>query len=172
MTEIGEYLVGAYLKEIKKCDIVDYNERQQGGGRRGQNELDVIGFDFTNSEVYLCEVATHIMGLSYGKGNEHTIQKIKDKFKVQQEYYNTNLKDKFNQAHFMLWAPKVSGGNILEELGNCGNLELVVNEEYTKRVNELIEKSKIDPKTTGNPHLDYCKLFSIRNNMIKNNYPS
>ncbi len=150
MTEIGEYLVGAYLKEIKKCDIVDYNERQQGGGRRGQNELDVIGFNFTNNEVYLCEVATHIEGLSYGKGTEHTIQKIKDKFEVQQEYYNTNLKDKFNQAHFMLWAPNVSD-RILNELEDCEKLELVVNEDYTKQIKELIEKSKKESKTTGNP---------------------
>jgi hypothetical protein len=159
MTEIGEYLVGAYLKEIKKCGIVDYNERQQGGGRRGQNELDVIGFDFTNSEVYLCEVSTHIVDLSYGKGTEYTIQKIKDKFEVQQEYYNTNLKDKFNQAHFMLWAPKASK-NILKGLGDCKNLKLVVNDKYTECVNELIKKSKKYTNPTGNPAFRLLQIIS------------
>ena len=42
-TEMGEYLVGAYLKIIKECDFVDYNVRQPGGGLEGLNELDVIG---------------------------------------------------------------------------------------------------------------------------------
>ena len=30
--EIGEQIVGAYLKLVKKCDVVDYNVRLQGGG--------------------------------------------------------------------------------------------------------------------------------------------
>ena len=40
-TEVGEYLVGAYLKLVEKCDVVDYIARETGGGRRGLNELDV-----------------------------------------------------------------------------------------------------------------------------------
>jgi hypothetical protein len=34
-TEIGEYIVGAYLKIIKKCDFVDYNVRLPLGGLKG-----------------------------------------------------------------------------------------------------------------------------------------
>jgi hypothetical protein len=31
-TDIGEYIVGAYLKVIKKCDIIYYNDRSPVGG--------------------------------------------------------------------------------------------------------------------------------------------
>jgi hypothetical protein len=62
-TEIGEYIVGVYLKLIKKCDFIEYNARPSGGGLVGLNELDVIGFDFKSKTVYLCEVTTHISGL-------------------------------------------------------------------------------------------------------------
>jgi hypothetical protein len=31
-TDIGEYIVGAYLKVIKKCDFIDYNSRPPVGG--------------------------------------------------------------------------------------------------------------------------------------------
>ena len=34
-TEMGEYLVGAYLKLINKCDIIDYNARRPGGRMPG-----------------------------------------------------------------------------------------------------------------------------------------
>ena len=61
-TEVVEYIVGAYLKIIKGCDFLDYNVRPPGGGLEGLNELDVVGLDFKNKIVYLCEVTTHIRG--------------------------------------------------------------------------------------------------------------
>ena len=42
-TEMGEYIGGAYLKIIKKCDFVDYNVRPPTGGLEGLQELDVVG---------------------------------------------------------------------------------------------------------------------------------
>ena len=57
-TDIGEYIVGAYLKITKKCDFVDYNVRPPGGGLEGLNELDVVELDFKNEIAYLCEVTT------------------------------------------------------------------------------------------------------------------
>ncbi|BBB97672.1 hypothetical protein M2192_008774 [Bradyrhizobium elkanii USDA 61] len=50
-TEMGEYLVGAYLKLVLGCSVVDYNARPQGGGLQALGELDVIGFDFVNRNV-------------------------------------------------------------------------------------------------------------------------
>jgi len=84
-TDIGEYIVGAYLKVIKKCDIIDYNARPPGGGLEGLNELDVVGLDFKNKSVYLCEVTTHIRGILY-KDNKTTIVTIKKKYEKQKEY--------------------------------------------------------------------------------------
>ncbi|MGR3715214.1 MAG: hypothetical protein ACU0B1_00535 [Thermohalobaculum sp.] len=65
-TEMGEFLVGAYLRLIKLCDVVDYNARPPGGGLDGLGELDVIGLSFKDNKAYLCEVTTHLDGLQIG----------------------------------------------------------------------------------------------------------
>ena len=81
-TDIGEYIVGAHLKIIKKCDFVDYNVRSPVGGLEGLNELDVVGLDFKNKTAYLCEVTTHIRGVLY-KDNITTVKKINIKYERQ-----------------------------------------------------------------------------------------
>ena len=91
-TNIGEYIVGAYLKIIKSCNFVDYNVRHPGGGLKGLNELDVVGLDFENKTAYLCEVTTHITGLLY-RDNKTTVERIKNKYERQKEYANKHLLD-------------------------------------------------------------------------------
>ena len=81
-TEMGEYLVGAYLKLELGCGVVDYNARFPGGGLRGLGELDVIGFDFAGRRAHLCEVTTHLDGLLIGRGSAATIAKIAAKHAV------------------------------------------------------------------------------------------
>ena len=38
LTDIGEYVVGAYLKLKLNCDFVDYKIRPPGGGLKGLEE--------------------------------------------------------------------------------------------------------------------------------------
>jgi hypothetical protein len=54
-TEPGEYLVGAYLKLVEECDVVDYNVRTPGGGLEGLGELDVVGLNFKTKTAYVCK---------------------------------------------------------------------------------------------------------------------
>lgn len=68
VTDIGEYAVGAYLKIELNCDVLDYNVRPPGGGMAGLAEFDVLGFNFSARTAYLCEVTTHLRGLTYGQG--------------------------------------------------------------------------------------------------------
>ncbi|MEO0074488.1 MAG: hypothetical protein ABIK31_00050 [candidate division WOR-3 bacterium] len=111
-TDIGEYIVGAYLKIIKKCDFVDYNVRPPGGGVKGLDEIDVIGLDFRNKIAYLCEVTTHIRGVLYNN-NKTTVDKIKRKHKKQIEYARKHLA--YFQNHiFMFWSPVVPEGYITQ----------------------------------------------------------
>lgn len=53
LTDVGEYLVGAYLQLKLDCDVVDYNVRPPGGGLDGLEEMDVIGFNFKQRRTYL-----------------------------------------------------------------------------------------------------------------------
>ena len=73
--EIREYAVGAYLKHVLKCDVVDYKVKDQSGGLKSLPEIDVIGFKFNTQKdkkpmAYLCEVKTHITGLAKMAGEK------------------------------------------------------------------------------------------------------
>jgi len=156
-TDIGEYIVGAYLKVIKKCDFIDYNARPPVGGLEGLNELDVVGLDFKNKSVYLCEVTTHIRGILY-KDNKNTIVKIKKKFGKQKEYAEKYLLD-FPKRYYMFWSPVVPKGYITEELKKIDGLEVVINERYAKCIDELREKAKKSTNDVGNPFFRILQIL-------------
>ena len=156
-TEVGEYIVGAYLKIIKECDFVDYNVRPPGGGREGLNELDVVGLDFKNKIAYLCEVTTHIIGLLY-KDNRTTVERIKTKYERQKEYANKQLLD-FPNRYFMFWSPVVPKGYITSELEKIDGLELVINRKYTQCIDELKEKAKKKTNDEGNPFFRMLQIL-------------
>ena len=156
-TEIGEYIVGAYLKIIKDCDFVDYNVRPPGGGLKGLNELDVVGLDFKKKIAYLCEVTTHIRGLLY-KDNKTTVERIKTKYEIQKEFANKHLSD-FPDRCFMFWSPVVHEGDITIELGKIDGLELVINEKYAQCVDELREKAKKLTNDSGNPFFRMLQIL-------------
>ena len=156
-TGIGEYIVGAYLKIIKKCDFVNYNVRPPVGGLEGLNELDVVGFDFKNKTVYLCEVTTHITGLLY-VNNKITIERIKKKYKRQKEYANKYLPG-FLKRRFMFWSPVVSKGYITGELEKIEGLETIINEEYTRCIDELKVKAKELTNDFGNPFFRVLQIL-------------
>ena len=145
----GEYLVGAYLKIIEKCNFIGYNVRPPGGGISGLEELDVIGLNFKSKTAYICEVTTHIRGLQYGD-NRATVERIVAKHKRQLKYARSQLKD-FENLRFMLWSPVVPVGYQTEHLEMIKGLELVINEAYTARIAALRSKAKKLTNDEGNP---------------------
>jgi hypothetical protein len=148
--DIGEYMVGAYLKVVLRCDVVDYNVRPPEEGLAGLSEFDVIGFDFPNKRAYLCEVATHLGGLEYGKGYEDSAERVRKKLERQKAHAEQYLGD-FIVRKFMFWSPRVPQGALLNLLSAIDGLELVVNEDYAKRVKELCTKAGKTTKDNGNP---------------------
>ena len=156
-TEMGEYIVGAYLKLIKECDFIEYSVRRPGGHRAGLNELDVMGLDFKNKTAYLCEVATHLEGLNYGSGGTPTVERIGKKYAQLREYAESHLPSTFPKRHFMFWSPVVSAG-VAEELKQIKGLELVINEDYAACVDELLKQARSITYDTGNPAF---RIFQI-----------
>src|ERR1700722_6453384 len=104
-TDIGEYIVGAYLKLKLNCDFVNYNVRHTGGKMKGLGEFDVGGIDFTKKIASLCEVTTHITGLLIGD-NQKTIAKIKAKHERQKQYAKKHLRE--FEVIYMFWSPVVA----------------------------------------------------------------
>ena len=139
-TEMGEYIVGAYLKLKMNCNFIDYNVRRPGGGLAGLNELDVMGLDFKNKTAYLCEVTTHLDGLLYGSSRKITVDRIRKKYDKMRDYAENHLpKELFPERHYIFWSPVVSAGVELE-LEKIKGLELVVNDRYSACVDELLDK--------------------------------
>ena len=57
--DIGESLVGAYFRYVRRCEFVLFNTFLPGI----QGEIDVIGIRLgTPRDVYFAEVTTHIEG--------------------------------------------------------------------------------------------------------------
>lgn len=157
-TDVGEYIVGAYLKLIRGCDFVDYNVRPPGGGMKGLGELDVVGLDLRNSIAYLCEVTTHIWGLRYGSSNETTVQRVREKHARQREYAAEHLRE-FNTLHFMFWSPVVPVGPITRGLETIDTLGSVINERYARRVDDLRELARKTTHDTGNPFFRMLQIL-------------
>jgi hypothetical protein len=149
-TEMGEYVVGAYLKVVLGCDHVGYNVRPPGGGLKGLGELDVIGMHFKSATAYLCEVATHLDGLNYGRGNGDSNARIAAKVLRQQEYARENLAQFPNQV-FMFWSPVVRGSVLIDELRKIEGLKLFINEEYTEAVGQMRALARTRTSDSGNP---------------------
>ena len=156
-TEMGEYIVGAYLRIIEHCDFINYNVRPIEGGQKGLNEFDVLGLRFRDRTAYLCEVTTHIRGLLY-KDNKTTVERVKQKYQKQKEYAREFLKD-FPNRRFMFWSPKVPEGYITKGLRGIRGLELVINTDYTKCISDLRSKAKIMSNDTGNPFFRVLQIL-------------
>lgn len=156
-TDIGEYIVGAYLRIINGCDFIDYNVRRIEGGVKGLDELDVIGLDFENKIAYLCEVTTHIRGLLY-VDNKTTVERVRQKYQKQRQYAEEYLSD-FPTRHYMFWSPVVPQGYVTQGLTRIKGLELVINAEYAKCISELREKAKIMSNDTGNPFFRVLQIL-------------
>ncbi len=148
--EMGEYIVGAYLKIKKGCHYVDYNVRPPVGGLEGLGELDVVGIDLKGEKVYLCEVTTHLKGLNY-KDYPTTVRKIREKHARQKDYAEKYLPEHF-QKSYMFWSPVVPSG-LVRQLADTagGEIEFVTNEEYSSCIEELRKVAKKEARDFGNP---------------------
>lgn len=156
LTDIGEYIVGAYLQIMDECDVVDYNVRFPGGGLQGLSELDVIGLSFKQNTAYICEVTTHIRGVLY-KNNKETVARIKKKHAMQKKYADKYLMN-FKNKRFMFWSPVVPRGYITDNLSKIAALELIINGEYKKRIEELRDKAS---KTTHDARNPFFRMLQI-----------
>ena len=149
-TDVGEYLVGAYLKLELGCDVVDYNVRPPGGKLSGLGELDVVGYDFANSRAYLCEVTTHIRGLLIGGSLRDTIKKLGEKHQRQCQYAKARL-GRFTDIHYHFWSPYVPKGYLTNELPKLGNVELFINGRYRACIEKLRSRAKQEKHDVVNP---------------------
>src|SRR4051812_18720137 len=102
-TDLGESLVGAYMRHIERCNIVLYNSFFADR----QGEIDVVAIKPLPAGqprlVYLCEVTTHIGGMA-----RTTVAKVPAKLARLREFAEVTFPD--DEHRFQWWSPYVSEG--------------------------------------------------------------
>ncbi len=173
--DIGEEIVGAWLRVIADCDFVQYNVPT----RKKQGEVDVIGLNLRTQTVYICEVATHTQGLEYTKnGIKSTVETLEKKFIADVEYAKDYLAD-FTQK-FMFWSPIVrlpikheAKQNTFLDIAQVQKtihdrygiaIEMVINENYLNRINQL--KTKANEETSASEYPVF-RMLQIINSLEK-----
>ena len=179
--QIGELIVGAYLRVINDCELVSYNQRSKEAGQ--QVELDVLGVTTTHGEqtVYACEVVTHIRGSLYSGspdeegwwtpfGNnsyQYSLERIFHKFEKDYELV-TGVFDDAEEYKLQFWSPYVSKGYLTDGLEEMTqqfesnydeSIELVINGEYTRRVRELRERASETKKSFDEPAFRFFQIL-------------
>jgi hypothetical protein len=158
--DIGESLVGAYLRYVAGCDFVVYGTQTEQ-----QGEIDVIGFEITARRVRLCEVATHLDGLLYGNGNADTAKKIRQKTERAAKFAASMFDGQ--EAVIEWWSPKASPVlvGLLEQIqgehrAEGMQLEFVVNETYSARVCELMTVAARATSPTPEPFFRALQILT------------
>jgi hypothetical protein len=173
MENIGETLVGDYLKVILKCDFVAFNVYTPDA----QGEIDVVGIKINakKKEIYICEVATHLVtGLRYVNPKEKTsdnVGRFVKKFTKNIKYANTYFRG--YKKRFMLWSPIVKDQKTGAKFNQTDDItkiqtevrkqshvdiEVISNQLYMECLNELKLHARKETKELKSPVL---RLFQI-----------
>jgi hypothetical protein len=151
--DVGESLVGAYMRQIRGCHTVAFNTFLP----TGQGELDVVGVANTPDgvEVWMAEVAIHLDGLNYG-GYAKSVAKVASKVAAARAYAAQVYRDVAPTVE--LWSPVVPSGLVSALAGV--DVDLVVNDEFTDRVNAVAQLAGAHTKLTGDDAYRFLQLLT------------
>jgi hypothetical protein len=177
MENIGETLVGDYLKVILDCDFVEYNLYTPDV----QGEIDVVGINAKGKKIYICEVATHLVtGLMYVNQKENTpdnVDRFVKKFTKNIDYANNYFPE--YEKRFMLWSPIVKNQKTGAKFNQTNDIakiktkirgdfqveiEVICNQDYMDCLNRLREYARKETKELKSPVL---RLFQIEEKLTR-----
>jgi hypothetical protein len=180
--EIGEQIVGAYLRVIKKCQFVTYNRRTPGDGNQPETDVVAIKSEDGKETVYGCEVVTHLDGPNYSTNKNtndwddysyaSTLKKLEDKFDATHQLINQT----WPQAEFevlQFWSPYVPVGRSeknlpagLDELGrriksrHDVDVDMIYNSKYASRItDELQTKASRTTSSHDEPAFRFLQIL-------------
>jgi len=160
--DLGESLVGAYLRHVQGCQVVVYNSFLTGQ----QGEIDVVGLHRSETgtrEAWLCEVTTHIGGmLIVRKGRDATEEVLREKLGRLREFAALTFPDE--RHHFQWWSPYVPKGKVTAVFEAMAaqdpDFEPVLNEAYTARIQALTDVAGRNSSTTGEPAFRLLQMLT------------
>lgn len=164
--EIGESLVGAYLRHVVGCEVVTYNSFFADR----QGEVDVVGLaNGTNGRrtVWLCEVTTHIGGMLIVRKGQHASEEVVvAKLNRLHAFAQTVFPD--DDHRYEWWSPRVAVGKLTTAMAGLEqqwkeagrDLSFVINEDYTTRIRELAQHAAKNSSTTNEPSYRLLQVLS------------
>ncbi len=176
MPDIGELVVGAWLTQVDGYDFVVYNQRPGrdlpesiapkglAGVSARLGELDVIGLHTPKRESYLAECTTHLGGVLYAGGPDATLKKLKRKFALSSAYATILEERAHLKPRLAFWSPKVPKA-VIDRVGEVEDaaerpIEIVANNVYTERINDLIDAASRRMTGTGNDFYRTLQLLT------------
>lgn len=178
--QLGEQIVGAYHSLITGCEVVSYTVRSEVRG--DQMDLDVLGIDTEQGQrtVYICEVGTHLDGLDYGgepsddywsefgsTKYQGTLDTVYRKFRSDLEYA-TRIFDDAEEYKLEFWSPRVPEGLLTSGFEKMADrfrdehdvdLEFLINDAYTEKVEELRDRAGSETKQYGEPAYRFLQIM-------------
>lgn len=159
MIDIGEDLVGAYLRFVQRCDLVAFNTRTG----KGQAEIDVIGVGLEQGgpgTVWFCEASTHTGGL----GGD-PVTKLATKLRSVRDYADRVFPDV--ERHLEFSSPRVRPGLQpgLTALNKQDGVTLVTKEVYAGRVRDIVTVAR---STTGYSDHPSFRMLQILTRLTSN----
>jgi hypothetical protein len=148
--DIGESLVAAYHRHVRGCDLILTNVHLVGE----QGELDVVGVQSGPVQrAWFCEVTTHTRGMN-NPSKRPAARRVAEKIESAERFASNTFPNA--EARFEIWSPIVRPGLVAElddVVASCRTrgveLDLVVNETYTERIQELVDVARSTSETTG-----------------------
>lgn len=158
MTDVGEDLVGAYLRYVQGCEVVSFNVRTG----IGQGEIDVVGLVLDGGVIkhaYLCEVSTHTSGLGGYRGDP--VGKLGAKLEAVAEYADRVLPGVDRTVEF--WSPVVSpklAGQLETLAARESGLTVVINDEYANRIRALAGQARATKAFSDQPSFRLLQILT------------
>jgi hypothetical protein len=169
MHNVGEEIVGEWLRHFRGCPFVAYNVPTT----ESQGEIDVVAIDPFKKTLFVCEVCVHLTtGVQYvGRSGEvDNVSRFIAKFGKGVAYAKSGFPD--YQHVFMLWSPIAKQkknpatcqvrqlGSVKEQLAaTLGvELELVLNEAFARCRSELREFAGAETKELKSPVLRLMQI--------------
>ena len=175
MQNVGEEIVGEYLRLCRDCDFVSYNVSTPDI----QGEIDVVGINTKTRQLFVCEVAIHLeTGLQYVKGaSPDNVNRLVSKFSKDIEYAKKYFPD--YELTAMLWSPIVKDSRDTAKNNQTKDLQAIQKAIQSKYrvtvenvVNELFYQYMTELRTLAGTTSEECKsrvmrVFQIEDKLIK-----
>lgn len=165
-----EEFVGEYLRIIKECDFIKYNEKftvktEDSHKQKGMSEVDVIGINLKDRKIFVCEVSAQMGGIYGNYPEKLNCGNPNNKFAKNQRYIEEHFKD-FKIKH-MFWCPilteKQKEKFTLPDKDLDGKelkVELIAGQDFLKKVDELAARLETCKKDYASPVIRFLQVLA------------